>query len=154
MTLGTRGNAHNVDLNRNFPVSNWRKGVTTTRWETSLPSDVELSTGDTAGSEPEVQALLKVIEAQGIERIVSIHAPLACIDYEHVVEWALPRILSEKLGLPLVTDIGYPCPGSMDSWSKEARIPLVTIELEENLSLVAMRQKYGSVFQDVLTADI
>src|SRR5205823_138657 len=92
---GTRGNEHTVDLNRNFPTDDWRKGKTTTRWETHLPRDVELTAGTSPASEPEISSLIKFIQDNQIEQIISLHAPLGCIDYEQKMPWSLIKVLSK-----------------------------------------------------------
>lgn len=49
--LGLRANSAGVDLNRNFPATNWLSGSSVYRWNSaSSERDVRLSTGDTAGS--------------------------------------------------------------------------------------------------------
>lgn len=151
MLRAIRGNANDVDLNRNFPSNNWSKGVTLDRWEVNLPADVWYSTGSRGGSERETEALISFIEKNEVARIISLHSPLGCVDYEHPYDWPLARDLALRLQLPLVNDIGYPCPGSMDSWAKEGQIPLITLEFEGGLSLSDLRSKYGPVLQGLLT---
>jgi len=154
MARGTRGNAHNVDLNRNFPSLNWRKGITTTRWEMHLLQDTELKSGMAPASETETKSLINFINQHKIKQIVSLHAPMGCIDYEQNEEWPLVNALSKKLCLPIVNDIGYPCPGSMDSWASSINLRLVTVEIENNLPLTKIRQKYGPVIQELLLGEL
>ena len=58
--------------------------------------------------------------------------------------------LSARLELPVVGGIGYQTPGSMGTWAAEHGIPIITLELEEDLSLKQLRWKYGPVLQSVL----
>lgn len=123
---GTRCNARGVDLNRNFPSSNWQSTPVTCRSTIEDPSDVVLSTGTHAGSEPEVQALLALIAELRPEAVVALHAPLACIDDANGS--ALGRRLAHRTGMPFVTDVGYPTPGSFGSWGGENGVPVITYE--------------------------
>ena len=125
---GTRGNAAGVDLNRNFPTSDWRLGPTHYRWGSTGPQDVELSTGDEPVSEPEVSALLRLIEELDPEPLVVVHAPLGLID--DPTESALARELAEATGMPLA-DVGYPTPGSIGTWGLETGRIVVTYELPD-----------------------
>jgi murein peptide amidase A len=120
---GTRGNAAGVDLNRNFPTSDWRAGPTRYRWGSTGPQDVVLSTGDAPASEPEVSALLTLVE-----KLEVMHAPLALIDDPS--DSALARELAEATGLPL-TLVDYPTPGSIGTWGTETGRTIVTYELPE-----------------------
>jgi len=53
MTLGTRGNAGGVDLNRNFPTTNWNSSPVLSRSVLEAERDTELSAGSYGGSESE-----------------------------------------------------------------------------------------------------
>lgn len=107
-----RGNANGVDLNRNFPAENRQNSK---RY------------GLTALSEPEALAIYQVIEKFQPVRIVTLHEPLRCVDYDGP-------------GLELATAMAEVCPlsvkklgtrpGSMGAFTGEARqIPTITLEL-------------------------
>ncbi|UAY94709.1 murein tripeptide amidase MpaA [Dickeya dadantii] len=126
--LGLRANAGGVDLNRNFPAANWQPDGTVYRWSEDTPvRDVQLSTGDRPGSEPETQALCRLIDRLSPPWVVSFHEPLACIDDPHRSE--LGGWLAREFALPLVDSVGYPTPGSFGSWCAERRLHCITAEL-------------------------
>ncbi|ODT02162.1 MAG: hypothetical protein ABS52_15070 [Gemmatimonadetes bacterium SCN 70-22] len=135
---GTRGNARGVDLNRNFPTSNWQSAPVTCRSTIEDPSDVMLATGTHAGSEPEVQALLSLVGELQPDAVVALHAPLACIDDAN--DSALGRRLAARTGMPLVRDVGYPTPGSFGSWGGENGVPVITYEFPLAATEVLMRE--------------
>lgn len=151
MARGARGNSNGVDLNRNFGSSNWIPDPVHTRWEMNLPQDVELSPGSAPFSEPESKYLAKFAKEQEVSEIINIHAPMGCVDYGQRYDWKLPHQLSGALSLPLVSDIGYPCPGSMGSWADEQPgLKYLTLELEDTISISQIRTKYGPVLQEIL----
>jgi protein MpaA len=118
-----RTNKHFVDLNRNFPASNWaktRKGM--------------YYGGSAAGSEPETVALMKLFEELKPVRVVSIHSmDKPCNNYDGPAK-GMAETMSEFNGYQAKDNIGYPTPGSLGSWAGIDRgIAMVTLELPRKM---------------------
>ena len=145
---GTRANARGVDLNRNFPSRNWRPDPVTHRSTNEDPSDIILSPGESAGSEPETRALIALIEELEPEQVIALHAPLACID--DAGQTPLAKRLAERTGMPLVPDVGYPTPGSFGSWGADRGLPVITYEFPLAATEVLMRE-HVPVLVELLT---
>ena len=144
VTLGTRGNANGVDLNRNFPTSNWSKAPVGSRSILEATRDTLLSAGAAPGSEPETAALVALIQKLSPEAVLSMHAPMACVDAP--VCSPLVESLCEAFGVPWHADIGYPTPGSLGTWCKEQKSPeCITLELPR-MSLEALFDRYALSF--------
>lgn len=113
----TRENIHGIDLNRNFEATN--------------RVDNEKN-GHRALSEPEAQALHKLIDEYRPDRIVSIHQPLTCIDYDGPAR-ALATRMAQYCDLP-IKKLGAR-PGSLGAHTgEELKIPTITFEMPETAS--------------------
>lgn len=151
MLRGTRGNGRGVDLNRNFPTSNWSPEEVHYKTRANDARDIALSTGTGPASEPETRALLSLLAELKPRAIVSIHAALACIDDARGSH--LGRQLAARCAMPLITEIGYPTPGSMGTWATEQNLTLVTWELEP-ASLYDLKDRHVPILIDLMTGRI
>jgi len=113
-----------IDINRNFPTKDFGTG------EQCKSGDHY--GGKAAGSDPETQAVMSVISAHKPRLIISLHDPLACVNYNGP-SIRIARRISKLTGLPAAGDIGHPCPGSMGTYyGFERRVPLITLELPKD----------------------
>jgi protein MpaA len=145
---GTRGNGRGVDLNRNFPTSNWRPEPVFYKSRANDARDIALSPGTEPASEPETRALLGLIDRLAPRAVVSLHSALACVDDSGASH--LGRQLADRCALPFLTEIGYPTPGSMGTWAAERRLTLVTLELED-ASLYTLKDRHVPILLDLMT---
>jgi murein peptide amidase A len=145
---GTRGNARGVDLNRNFPTSNWSPDPVFYKSRANDARDIALSPGSAPASEPETRALLSLLERLKPRAVVSLHSALACIDDSGASH--LGRQLADRCALPFLTEIGYPTPGSMGTWAGERGLNLVTLELED-ASLYTLKDRHVPILLDLMT---
>ncbi len=124
-----RHNLRGVDLNRNFPSSNYE------------PSN---RYGPGPLSEPETRALYDLVHRYPPSRIVTLHQPLTCIDYDGPA-LELARAMAACCDLP-VRKLGSK-PGSLGSYAGLTRsVPVVTVEFArsmDRLSPAALWERYG-----------
>ena len=109
-----RHNKNGVDLNRNFPAGNFDAAVKVH--------------GDTPLSEPESRALMRVLVTYFPDRIVTIHQPLDCMDFDGEESKKMAAAMAQKCRLPL-KQVGSR-PGSLGSFvGLTLGKPIVTVEL-------------------------
>jgi protein MpaA len=117
LLAGTRNNANDVDLNRNFAAKSWG----TARRPGYNP-------GNAAEDQPETQALVKLIDHVKAERLIPVHAAYRMMNFDGSGE-PLAMKLAELSGYPAKQDIGYPCPGSFGAkYGIDLGLEVVTIE--------------------------
>lgn len=145
---GTRGNARGVDLNRNFPTSNWSPDPVCYKSRANDARDIALTPGTEPASEPETAALLSLLARLKPRAVVSLHSALACVDDSGAS--LLGKQLADRCSLPFLTEIGYPTPGSMGTWAGEQGLNLVTLELED-ASLYTLKDRHVPILIDLMT---
>ncbi|MFT4844361.1 MAG: protein MpaA [Planctomycetota bacterium] len=107
-----RLNSNGVDLNRNFPAKN---------------REERRRHGAKGLSEPESRALAELLDRHQPARIVSIHQPVACVDWDGPAR-AVAAAMADACPLPL-RRLGS-MPGSLGSYAGvDLGIPIVTFEL-------------------------
>lgn len=148
--LGTRGNAAGVELNRNWPTADWSSEQPPHKWAPGEPRDVLLTSGPEPASEPETQALMALIERLDPPSIVSVHAPLACIDDPG--DTNLGRWFAEHTGLEHVRHVGYPTLGSFGTWCVEQGRNNITYELPSD-AIGQMVATHAPVFSALLRGE-
>ncbi len=144
---GTRGNSNGVDLNRNFPSSNWTVEPVTHKWNVDSDSRVLLSPGERPCSEPEVGALIQVVSDLKPECVVSIHSPLGLIDDPECTD--LGRSFSERSGMPRTVLPNEDTPGSFGSWAKDIGVATITYELP-NMTVWNMLPLHLPILRELL----
>jgi protein MpaA len=102
LVAGTTGNAHGVDLNRNFPYA-WRH----------LGGSGYLNSGPRPLSEPESRALHRFLLRVKPHLAIWFHQPLALVD-DSQGSGRLERIFARLVKLPLRPLTDYP--GSITNW--------------------------------------
>ncbi len=130
---GTRRNAHNVDINRNYPGT-WKL----------IREKSGFRGGRSAASEPETRAMIRLVTLYRPRKIVSIHQPLHCIIYSGQRSKTLALALQKNNSYPIQTGAGYPTPGGFGGFGgycdKIIQTPVVTLELPWQSPQVAWNQ--------------
>lgn len=130
-----RSNSRGVDLNRNFPTSNFKGS----RRHGSEPL-----------SEPESRLLFSLIATEKPRRVISIHQMANCIDYDGPAR-SLAEAMSAVCELP-VKRLGAN-PGSLGSYvGLELGLPIITLELPRHASFVSEDRLWNEYGDVLLTA--
>ncbi|QZH66438.1 succinylglutamate desuccinylase/aspartoacylase family protein [Mycolicibacterium farcinogenes] len=115
---GTRGNAHGVDINRNFPAANF---------DAAAPSN-----GGTPLSQPESRALVETIDRTAPELVLVAHSWLGreFVNFDGPAR-AIAERFARTAGMPVEESSAFaPTPGSLGSYvGRDRGIAVVTIEV-------------------------
>ena len=117
----TRQNSAGVDLNRNFPASNFQVSK---RRNEYWPGPGPLT-------EPESRAIHDLVESLKPARILSLHSIKPGrhgVNYDGPAK-ALAHLIASKNSYNVLETMGYPTPGSFGSWAGiDRQIPTITLE--------------------------
>ena len=120
-----RVNANGIDLNRNFPSKDWSPDYDQDRY---FP-------GKKPGTEPEVQAVVKLIQDLKPRLIIHCHSWEPCIVYTGKRGRRDSERLARSSGYIAKPDIGYATPGSLGQYGcYDASVPVICIEEQECLT--------------------
>lgn len=121
LARGTRKNAREIDLNRNFPAKNFAVGKKDRYFG-----------GEQPASEPETQLLIELIEDWQPDRIITMHAITRGKhgnNFDGPAE-SLAKTMSRHNEYTVLKTMGYPTPGSFGSWAGiDRQLPTITLEL-------------------------
>jgi len=134
LAAGSKNNANDVDLNRNFAAANW-----------GGPHKPGYFPGPHAESEPEVQALVALIERSGAERLIALHSPFRTVNWDGRGR-ELAEAMASQNGYGATGDIGYPTPGSFGCrYGIDLDLEVVTLEIPFLDEDDAWRQNRGAL---------
>ena len=136
----TRVNGRGVDLNRNYPSKSWAPDFKEARY----------NPGASAGSEPEVQLVVKILRE--VKPRLAIH----CHSWNPMVvctgEPGLPEahMLGRSCGYEVTPEIGYQTPGSLSQFGwHDHGIPVICIEEQNGIALPTIWPRFEKGMREV-----
>ena len=136
MINNCRTNFNKIDLNRNFPTTNW-----------ALTEKNEFFGGYSPASEPETKFVIDVINKYQPKIVLTLHAPFKIVNFDGDAE-KFAREISKITKYPVEASIGYPTPGSFGTYAGvELKIPTITLELDEECPVESLIKPVTKVFQ-------
>jgi murein peptide amidase A len=134
LAAGTKNNANDVDLNRNFRAQSWR-----------AEHEAGYFPGTEPESEPETRALVEVIDELGAERLIALHSPYRTVNWDGSGQ-PLAEAMAEQNGYGATATIGYPTPGSFGSkYGVDGGLEVITLEIPFMSEDDAWQQNRGAL---------
>ena len=120
MLAGTKNNANDIDLNRHFASKNF----------SPVPAKPGYDPGKVPETEPEVRALVELIDRIGATRFIALHATYRCFNWDGGGKALAEEMAALASGYPAEADLGYPTPGSFGSkYGVDLGLEVVTVEV-------------------------
>jgi len=133
VAMASRNNARGINLNRNFPTTNWVSDI-------AVLGGTELGVGGaSAASEPETQALMGLTNQLNPRLVVTHHSQGRLVNTNDVgVAVSASQEYTRLTGYKLVpsgdttSTFGFEMSGTYEDWLYEKGIPAILIELDTN----------------------
>ena len=161
-TAKTRVNKNGVDLNRNFPTSNWGElnqnsndNKNSSKKSIILPVDNNnpdnYYEGPSPASEKETKFIVNLMDKINFDAIITLHSPYKVVNYDGDnggKALKLAETISTITDYPVQKDIGYPTPGSFGTYAGVERdIPTITIEMADDIAPSKLYPKFKHLFE-------
>ena len=136
-----RTNGRGVDLNRNYPASNWSRAH----------KDARYYPGPQPASEPETQGVVSLIQALLPRLIIHCHSWQPCIVCTGERGRSSAELLAQASGYKIVDSIGYETPGSLSQFGwHDHSIPVICIEESDDAAPGTPWPRFGPALQKIL----
>lgn len=137
----TRSNSNGVDINRNFPTTNWGGSQGNVSFD--------FYGGENPASEIETKFVMEILEEYSPDIILTLHSPYRVVNYDGPAKEIAEKI-GEIIGYPVSSDIGYSTPGSFGTYAGvERNIPVITLELDDKISIYNLIQPINQIFETI-----
>jgi murein peptide amidase A len=118
VAAGSKNNARDVDLNRNFAAANWQAEHQGGYFPGLAPED-----------QPETRALAELIDRVEAQRLIAVHSTFRVVNWDGAGQ-ALAQEMAALCGYPASADIGYPTRGSFGSkYGVDRGLEVITLEV-------------------------
>ena len=143
--VNKRTNGNNVDLNRNYPASNWQKAGA------KYPD--RYYPGETPASEPEIQGLVPLVQKIKPKLIIHFHSWQPCVLYTGESGHSAAKALADVSGYKLTANIDYNTPGSLSDYAyHDLGIPVICLEEQEGIELSSIWPRFRPALTKLLAA--